>query len=261
FVDCRQIPPFGSVSSPSIMDRASRLQSSVPLSRGTIYKSPAIQSDGVGIKPIPPSILDRFRAMVKEREEELGVLRRGAPLPLRIDEMLRLYEIVLSELTMNSKPIITDLTIIAGEQREHAEGIVDVICSRIIEVRAEHKLPALYLLDSIVKNIGKEYITYFSAHLPEVFCAAYSQIHPNMHPAMRHLFGTWSSVFPLSVLRKIEDQLQFSPSMNMQFSGLSSSRASESPKPVHGIHINPKYLEAHQKFGDSSVDSVCLNEI
>lgn len=114
-----------------LMDRASRFQNAVPLSSGSLNKAPQIQNDGVGMKPMPPSILDRFRAMVKEREEELRAFGGG---PLGTDEIVRLYEILLSELTINSKPIITDLTIIAGDQRAHGEGIADAICARIIEV-------------------------------------------------------------------------------------------------------------------------------
>ncbi|XP_054778102.1 polyadenylation and cleavage factor homolog 4-like [Prosopis cineraria] len=228
-----------------------------PLSFSTapIVSSKPIIPNEIAQKPPPSILLGRFKTLLKEREDEFRAsFGDDVPVPPpSTEEIVQIYQLLLSDLTCNLKPIITDLTIIAELQIEHARGIADAICTRILEVPADQKLPSLYLLDSIVKNVGREYIGHFSSCLPEIFCEAYRQVHPKLHNAMRHLFGTWSTVFLPSVIRKIEAQLQFSQAINDPSSTTDPLRVSESRQATHGIHINPKYL---QQLEHSTNDSV-----
>ncbi|KAJ1267602.1 hypothetical protein BS78_07G069300 [Paspalum vaginatum] len=203
---------------------------------------------GPAASPAAGHVLERFRARLRE---EAGGGEPGAA------AVVRVYAEVLRELTFNCKPVITELTIIAGQHAAlAARGITDAVCARVAEVPPDQILPSLYLLDSIVKNIGGEYVDHFAVRLQRVFVDAYSRVSPNQYAAMRRLFRTWWPVFPSSVLHVIEDELQFSPSENSRSAAVTNQpHQSEtlSPRPSHGIHVNPKYLEAQHKFKQANV--------
>ena len=76
--------------------------------------------------PAGGQVAERFRARL--REEEAG----GEPGDAAV---VRAYAEALRELTFNCKPVITELTIIAGQHAAlAARGIADAVCARVAEV-------------------------------------------------------------------------------------------------------------------------------
>ncbi|CAK7271759.1 mRNA 3' end processing factor [Sporothrix epigloea] len=105
----------------------------------------------------------------------------------------------LSELTINSRVEITTLTVIARENTEYAHGISEVLQEHIKKVAPQRKLPALYLLDSIVKNVGTPYTIYFGRGLYSTFMDAYASVDNGTRRKMDEMLKTWKEPVPGSV--------------------------------------------------------------
>ncbi|KAH7089874.1 hypothetical protein FB567DRAFT_311592 [Paraphoma chrysanthemicola] len=123
----------------------------------------------------------------------------------------------LQDLRMNSRPEISNLTLIAKENTEYAQAISTELEQHIKQTRPEFKLPALYVLDSIVKNVGTPYTVYLGRNMYRTFMDAYLVMDKNTRKAMEGLLRTWKlpvpesmdprPVFPADVTRDIENAL------------------------------------------------------
>ncbi|KAF9091846.1 hypothetical protein BGX29_010730 [Mortierella sp. GBA35] len=120
----------------------------------------------------------------------------------------QLYRNELASLTFNSKPIITSLTISAGENASVSKVIVQTIEERLRTAPANQKLPTLYLIDSIIKNVGGPYLNLFARTIVTLFLDAYTVVDSSAKASFEKVLGTWpnwnTQLFPRELIAKIE---------------------------------------------------------
>ncbi len=83
------------------------------------------------------------------------------------------FATALAKLKYTDKQTITVLTELARQQCAYAGDVVKVLVGRLKQLpRDDHRLPLLYLIDSICQNLGKKGIPYpklMQQHLEEMF--------------------------------------------------------------------------------------------
>jgi pre-mRNA cleavage complex 2 protein Pcf11 len=170
----------------------------------------------------------------------------------------------LQDLRMNSRPEISNLTLIAKENTEYAQAIstelenhirtvsLDTLltCPHLLiivlqvtntcQTRPEWKLPSLYVLDSIVKNVGTPYTVYLGRNLYRTFMDAYLVVDQATRKAMEGLLRTWKQpvpesmdtrpVFPANVTADIENAVNKIRSVAAQ---------AQPPRPMHALPPRP----------------------
>ncbi|KAG9243156.1 hypothetical protein BJ878DRAFT_543565 [Calycina marina] len=134
------------------------------------------------------------------------------------DEVAEDYVHALQSLTMNTRVEISNLTLIAKENIEHALAISEALRKHIKQTSPQKKLPAFYVLDSIVKNVGTPYTLFFGRQLYATFMEAYVLVDNSTRRKMDEMLKTWKEpvpgttvgtapVFPPEVTRPIENAL------------------------------------------------------
>ncbi|KAF3927255.1 hypothetical protein ABW20_dc0108487 [Dactylellina cionopaga] len=132
-------------------------------------------------------------------------------------ELAEDYKSSLDDLSVNSRWEITNLTVIAKENIHAAQAISKVIEEHIQKTPPLRKLPALYLLDSIAKNVGTPYTLFFGKNLYRTFMDAYSLVESPVRRKLEEMLQTWKQpvpgstslnpLFPAETTRKIDNAL------------------------------------------------------
>jgi pre-mRNA cleavage complex 2 protein Pcf11 len=136
---------------------------------------------------------------------------------LASDEVAEDYKNSLEDLTTNDKFQISNLTVIAKENTEHAMAISRVLENHIRTTPPAQKLPALYVVDSVVKNVGTPYTLFLGRNLYQTFMNAYTLVDSQTRRKLDEMLKTWKEpvpgtldtrpVFPVEITRSIENAL------------------------------------------------------
>ncbi|XP_001641783.2 pre-mRNA cleavage complex 2 protein Pcf11 [Nematostella vectensis] len=154
------------------------------------------------------------------------------------------YASSLADLTFNSKPLINVLTMLAEENGQYAASIVKLIEKRIQTVAQQYRLPSLYLLDSIIKNVGGDYLMLIAQSLVSVFVAVFAKGDEKVRKDLYKLRNTWPQYFSNKVLYELDVKVRgIDPGWPIN---------APAPPPSPSIHINPKFLMKTENLGPAS---------
>ncbi|KAJ1872137.1 mRNA 3' end processing factor [Coemansia sp. RSA 486] len=129
--------------------------------------------------------------------------------------LYREYRGALGKLTFNSKPIINDLSKRAEANVADAETIIMAIEQHLRFSVPKLKLPAFYLLDSILKNVGGMYVSLMHGRIGKIFVEMWKSVDEEVRGKMERTLRTWrhgfdggyKNLFPDFVLRQIEEDI------------------------------------------------------
>jgi pre-mRNA cleavage complex 2 protein Pcf11 len=106
------------------------------------------------------------------------------------------YSNRLAELTVNSRPIIQSLSMLAQEQARFSVIVGQCLQAHIRRVPPWMKLPAFYLLDAISKNVHIPYAAEFAAFVIPLFLETYDLVDQNTKSKMEEMLLTWRTGSP-----------------------------------------------------------------
>ncbi|WVF71472.1 hypothetical protein IAT40_006277 [Kwoniella sp. CBS 6097] len=119
-----------------------------------------------------------------------------------VDPFRAYYADRLRQLTFNSRPLIQDLSVMAMTQRdennwEAMKIVVEEIEAAVLRAPPQQKLPLLYLIDSISKNIGAPYTTHLLPPIiPRLYLRTYREVDGVTKAKMEEMINLWRTSGP-----------------------------------------------------------------
>ncbi|XP_059165622.1 uncharacterized protein LOC131948122 [Physella acuta] len=154
------------------------------------------------------------------------------------EEVAESYRSSLDDLKLNSKPQISMLTMLAEDHEQYASEIVRVIEEQIKKVPVTRKLPIMYLIDSIIKNLSSTvYPELFSQSIVRIFLGVFEEVDEKTRQSMYKLRQTWVDIIPNKYLYILDRKVQL----------IDPAWPITAKAPEHGvIHVNPKFLKPNK---------------
>ena len=116
---------------------------------------------------------------------------------------------------------------------------VAVIEKHLANAKSEKKLPVLFLIDSIVKNIGGAYPSLFGLNIASSFSNAYEQLNEPDRAAMLKLRQTWTEVFDPMKLYGLDIQVELiDPQWPVDIPSTLNIMPAVSPSEFQGSRVN-----------------------
>lgn len=120
--------------------------------------------------------------------------------------ILQYADSLRTDLTWASKTHINMLTMLAAENKAAAASICATIERHILSAAPSGKLPTLYLIDSIVKNVKEPYIGLFCRNLIQVFSDCWKQ--REVQAQLLKLLAMWEGIFPSQLLNVLKQRVK-----------------------------------------------------
>ncbi|KAL3888455.1 hypothetical protein ACJMK2_000822 [Sinanodonta woodiana] len=161
------------------------------------------------------------------------------------------YRQALLGLNEVNEPQITFLTILAMQHAEHAYDIVCAIETHIEMVNPHAKLPAIYLIDSIVRNLPQSpYKFLLKNNIVHTFTSVFEKVDRTTRQALFNVRQSWVGVFPNNKLYSLDWKIN---------THLDPSWPITAIAPEHGSsHVDPRCPQLRQQMRDIGLSCMLM---